>query len=295
MRILMLTDQYPPFIGGIEQTCATWRRSRRARSQSRWRHGAGRTCPMNGRRRSARPSPALDHQRVAARRRPAAGPTQPASRTRRRAGPAPHDRATSDRTSSTATTGWPARTCRSRRATTPRLVMTLHDYSSCVPSAACCTAARDCTGPGFRSACTARRATTARRAARPSRSAPGRARRRAGAPSICSSRSAEPSPLATSLRERDLPLPSRPQLRARRCAGPATPDDPGACRLPEEPFLLYVGAMSRHKGVHVLLDAYAGVDGAPPLVIIGRALARRRRSSLPSKACRHQDLRPSAR
>lgn len=41
-------------------------------------------------------------------------------------------------------------------------------------------------------------------------------------------------------------------------------------RLPEDGYLLYVGDLSRDKGVHVLLEAYAMLEGAPPLVLIGR-------------------------
>jgi glycosyltransferase involved in cell wall biosynthesis len=40
-------------------------------------------------------------------------------------------------------------------------------------------------------------------------------------------------------------------------------------RLPSEPYLLFVGALGRHKGVHVLLDAYRGLVDPPPLVVIG--------------------------
>jgi glycosyltransferase involved in cell wall biosynthesis len=40
-------------------------------------------------------------------------------------------------------------------------------------------------------------------------------------------------------------------------------------RLPGEPFLLFVGALGRHKGVDVLLEAYGRLDAAPPLVLIG--------------------------
>jgi glycosyltransferase involved in cell wall biosynthesis len=40
-------------------------------------------------------------------------------------------------------------------------------------------------------------------------------------------------------------------------------------RLPSGPFWLYVGALSRNKGVHVLLDAYATLVDPPPLVLIG--------------------------
>ncbi len=48
---------------------------------------------------------------------------------------------------------------------------------------------------------------------------------------------------------------------------PPTPDDMPT--LPDEPFLLYVGAISQAKGVPTLLDAYAGMVDPPPLVLIG--------------------------
>ena len=38
--------------------------------------------------------------------------------------------------------------------------------------------------------------------------------------------------------------------------------------LPDEPFLLYVGALQPHKGIELLLDAWAGAD-LPPLVCVG--------------------------
>ena len=41
-------------------------------------------------------------------------------------------------------------------------------------------------------------------------------------------------------------------------------------RLPKQPFILFVGDLRRFKGVHVLIEAYAELDGAPPLVLIGR-------------------------
>ncbi|MBV9354695.1 MAG: glycosyltransferase family 4 protein [Chloroflexi bacterium] len=56
------------------------------------------------------------------------------------------------------------------------------------------------------------------------------------------------------------------------------PDDLGArieepdaylSQLPCTPFLLFVGALGRHKGIHVLLRAYAELPEAPPLVLIG--------------------------
>jgi glycosyltransferase involved in cell wall biosynthesis len=50
--------------------------------------------------------------------------------------------------------------------------------------------------------------------------------------------------------------------------------EPYLSELPDRPFLLYAGALGRHKGVEVLLDAYtklaAKMQGsAPPLVLIG--------------------------
>lgn len=57
------------------------------------------------------------------------------------------------------------------------------------------------------------------------------------------------------------------------------PDDPGLrthgsdeyiARLPDEPFLIFVGDVSRDKGIHVLLRAYKDLRNAPPLVLIGR-------------------------
>lgn len=48
--------------------------------------------------------------------------------------------------------------------------------------------------------------------------------------------------------------------------------DPSAsslrAELPPE-YLLFVGAMGRHKGVHIMLDAHAQLLGAPPLVLLG--------------------------
>lgn len=39
--------------------------------------------------------------------------------------------------------------------------------------------------------------------------------------------------------------------------------------LPDRPFVLFVGALRRVKGVDVLLDAYARLDDPPPLVLLG--------------------------
>jgi glycosyltransferase involved in cell wall biosynthesis len=41
-------------------------------------------------------------------------------------------------------------------------------------------------------------------------------------------------------------------------------------RLPVEGFILQVGDLVRDKGIEVLLEAYAGLQSAPPLVLVGR-------------------------
>lgn len=43
-------------------------------------------------------------------------------------------------------------------------------------------------------------------------------------------------------------------------------------QLPEDDYILFVGDLTRDKGVDVLLEAYAGLPGAPPLVLIGRRM-----------------------
>ncbi len=50
---------------------------------------------------------------------------------------------------------------------------------------------------------------------------------------------------------------------------PSAETDLFLARLPDKPFLLFVGALGRLKGLPVLLDAYRRLPEAPPLVIIG--------------------------
>jgi glycosyltransferase involved in cell wall biosynthesis len=46
--------------------------------------------------------------------------------------------------------------------------------------------------------------------------------------------------------------------------------DPRLRQLPTDGYLLFVGELNRHKGLYILLQAYARLKGAPPLVLIGR-------------------------
>lgn len=50
----------------------------------------------------------------------------------------------------------------------------------------------------------------------------------------------------------------------------AVEDHPLTRQLPEDGFLLFVGDLSRDKGLPVLLEAYTMLAEAPPLVLIGR-------------------------
>jgi glycosyltransferase involved in cell wall biosynthesis len=47
-------------------------------------------------------------------------------------------------------------------------------------------------------------------------------------------------------------------------------EHPLLTKLPEEPFFLFIGDLSRDKGVEVLLQAYGRLENPAPLVLIGR-------------------------
>jgi glycosyltransferase involved in cell wall biosynthesis len=49
----------------------------------------------------------------------------------------------------------------------------------------------------------------------------------------------------------------------------AVPDQSYLDQLPKEPFILFVGTLSQHKGLFFLLDAYKKLKSPPPLVLIG--------------------------
>lgn len=50
---------------------------------------------------------------------------------------------------------------------------------------------------------------------------------------------------------------------------PPMPGSGVATGLPDHPYILYVGALTEHKGVPELLKAYKHLERAPPLVLIG--------------------------
>jgi glycosyltransferase involved in cell wall biosynthesis len=51
---------------------------------------------------------------------------------------------------------------------------------------------------------------------------------------------------------------------------PGPEDHPRLEQLPADGFILFVGDMMRLKGIDVLLSAYAGLERAPPLILLGR-------------------------
>jgi glycosyltransferase involved in cell wall biosynthesis len=73
------------------------------------------------------------------------------------------------------------------------------------------------------------------------------------------------SGLATS----QLPFRVVPNFVPDQDTAPDAEFEPYLAQLPPENFVLFAGALARHKGVDVLLRAYAGLPAAPPLVLIG--------------------------
>jgi len=71
-----------------------------------------------------------------------------------------------------------------------------------------------------------------------------------------------PEPLAGALVRATIPS-FRPEVEG------DVPDEAALGLLPEAPFILFVGALRRIKGLEPLLAAYAGLANPPPLVLIG--------------------------
>lgn len=67
-----------------------------------------------------------------------------------------------------------------------------------------------------------------------------------------------------------LPFQVIPNLAANHNETSTSEYAPYLDKLPKGDFLLFVGDMTRDKGTHVLLQAYAGLKEAPTLVMIGR-------------------------
>jgi glycosyltransferase involved in cell wall biosynthesis len=155
-----------------------------------------------------------------------------------------------------------------KAASTAPLVMTLHDYELVCAKRSLLYRGRECSGPGFSKClhCAARNYGTARG-------------------ELITLSNWATAPLLRTAVDTFIPVSRAVAARNELESGAyevipnfvpdglledADTDDPALVALPDEPFWLYVGALSRHKGIGVLLAAYAGLPAAPPLVVIGR-------------------------
>lgn len=75
--------------------------------------------------------------------------------------------------------------------------------------------------------------------------------------------------VGSGLVEGRLPFQVIPHFIPRDEEIPQGDPEPYLAQLPTEDYLLYAGSLSPHKGVDVLLRAYAGLTNPPPLVLIG--------------------------
>lgn len=66
-----------------------------------------------------------------------------------------------------------------------------------------------------------------------------------------------------------LPFQVMPNFLSSDDSDPQADASPYLAQLPDSGYLLFVGALGRLKGVDVLLRAYADLNNAPPLVLIG--------------------------
>lgn len=149
------------------------------------------------------------------------------------------------------------------------LVLSLHDYGLICAKKTLVYGDQQCTGPGLTKClgCSARHYGVAK----------GVASVVAGWPSAGAVRHAVDLflPVSTAvavgnrLAEDGLPYEVIPNFVADDRHVPTPVDAEVLSPLPSGDFILFVGALARRKGVDTLLDAYARLEGAPPLVLIG--------------------------
>ena len=155
-----------------------------------------------------------------------------------------------------------------KRHVGPRLVMSLHYFTLACPKKSLMRDGRPCSGPGLAKclACAGRHYGAAKGAAVV---AGQRVSARAEASLVdlfapVSTATAECNGLLSA----GLPYVVVPNFVA---AAPDPGPHEGLLReLPREPFLLFVGDVRREKGVHVLLEAYERLASRPELVLIGK-------------------------
>ena len=271
MRILMLTDQYPPFIGGIERHV----RNLAAGLAARGHHVAVAT--------SAAPDlptesddGAVHVYRLRSTAQRVSGAATPSGRPYAAPFPDPETvlglRSVIERERPDIVHGhnWFARSfVPLDRNSDAAFVLTLHDYGVVCAKRSLWYRGAACSGPGFSKClhCAATNYGTARGMAVTLgnwASAPGEMRA-ADMYVPVSNAVATGNELA----ERDLPFTVVPNFVPDDVAESADPNHAELAALPDEPFMLFVGTLSRNKGIDVLLDAYDGMPNRPPLVLIG--------------------------
>jgi glycosyltransferase involved in cell wall biosynthesis len=155
-----------------------------------------------------------------------------------------------------------------KRWSSARLVVSLHDYSLVCATKRFVNGGTVCSGPGPRKCLACATAHYGVRGAPIAGAnwAMGAAQRRAVDLFLAVSEST-----ATRLRRRTDGVPHRviPNFLPDRIGEQGERADPRLHALPEK-FLLFVGDVLPDKGAEVLLRAHARLDGAPPLVLIGR-------------------------
>jgi glycosyltransferase involved in cell wall biosynthesis len=149
------------------------------------------------------------------------------------------------------------------------MVVTLHDYGVVCAKRSFLYRDTPCTGPGFSKClhCAARHYGAARGMGITLGNWAMRPAQRASVDMFLPVSNAVA--VGNELAELDLPHEVVPNFVPDDIASHANEDDPALADLPSRPFWLFVGALSRHKGLDVLLEAYAGLGEAPPLVVVG--------------------------
>ena len=159
-----------------------------------------------------------------------------------------------------------------KRADKAPLVVTLHDFSLVCANKRLMYRGAPCTGPGF---------------AKCLECASGYFGPAKGVPTVLANwamggleRSAvdlflpvsQATALGSGLEGSGLPYRVIPNFVPDDTGVPRQEEDPRLEELPQGDFILFAGDLSPDKGIHVLLEAYADLLGAPPLVLIGRRL-----------------------
>jgi glycosyltransferase involved in cell wall biosynthesis len=273
MRILMISDFYPPFVGGVEVLVSTLSRE----LVDRGHDVVVATLTADG-----LPAMELDDGVRVHRIRSSAqrSPLLFANESRPWAPPAPDPEAVaairsvvaSERPEIVHGHDWLARSYLPlKRRHGPALVMSLHYFTLSCPKKSLLYDGSPCSGPALAKClgCAGRHY--------------GRGK---GAAVVLAQRTFSPAERALV----DLFLPvSEDTARGNRLPGrglpyvvvpnlvPAAGEAAGhqdlLAQLPAEPFLLFVGDVRPAKGIQVLLDAYPGLVTPPPLVLIGKVWA----------------------